>query len=770
MFKPIELPKIETSLTIPEYFASIVGESESHYSLALFFNISKSDLSKHNLSYLKIKFFRKNYKENIKIQNNSLESSATRFLTKELDAVKRSSLIKQSVIVEDIVYLFQFNFGNDGKRRIKKEIITPIFEKQLRQLRSEYDDLTLKDKNLSVIKILNVDPADAILSKEYESNNLVNSLKNHYLFFSNQSQSKEKYYGVSEINAEKTKLYIKRIVDIPKEFAKEPLEISFEPYSDKTNIQKFENRKKELNIQDLISIKNSRIKKPAISAIYTKNFAGLRTQQEDEKASGILLQKKTINTSGQITKYSNIFKNEEFKKNSIQSLPEPNIESEVQLYRCVAFNSSFKNQTSYRNIIAGSIPFIDTTVLLLRNNSADKTMEISLHNPPVEAEAFQILKRRLEAGGLDAYGVEQPITEFLSVKPTPEKVIDADVISGHLYEYSVKYKLKNGIQKHSVRKIYKFVDPTIRKSLVAAEITSPTINQSANGPAVTFNISTRTITGETNLLKTLISRSGVSEEFLDEFKKLKDNYEDFIFFKVVRTNLSISPGIEEEFKDIFYEASSQQFVDDTATRKNSGVADLNPSHDYLYEVRAYFKNPASLLREYVKTVQSQIKVAGTTITKSYKYKPYKWLQQKTLDTGTLISEDANGNLAQVSFVEDGDIGVIAQIKIDKLEQLLQIKTATAKRIEMNAISINWTFDSSLENYDHFVIVKESNGERKILATTINSKFIDSIMFEDAGTIIYYITPVFNDYSVGNTVKTKAIVIDPEEFDSYYTGK
>ena len=44
-------------------------------------------------------------------------------------------------------------------------------------------------------------------------------------------------------------------------------------------------------------------------------------------------------------------------------------------------------------------------------------------------------------------------------------------------------------------------------------------------------------------------------------------------------------------------------------------------------------------------------------------------------------------------------------------------------------------------------------------------YVDEIRLTDAGTIIYYITPVYNDYTVGTTIRTNSIIVDPEELDS-----
>ena len=88
------------------------------------------------------------------------------------------------------------------------------------------------------------------------------------------------------------------------------------------------------------------------------------------------------------------------------------------------------------------------------------------------------------------------------------------------------------------------------------------------------------------------------------------------------------------------------------------------------------------------------------------------------------------------------------------------------------VKISWSLQVDVRSYDHFVLVKELNGNKKTLGCFMNNEIIDVLNLEqpgadtskvDFGTLLYYVTPVANDFSVLPTMRTNAIIIDPEEF-------
>lgn len=759
MFKPIEQKKFQTSLAVTDYFATLVELSGNVYHVSLDFSINRSDVKAKKISKIKIKISKKSYQEIQRVGDSN-------FLTKSLEVFRKSKNKEYSKILEEKISLENVLESTNEARRVLKEVNSPNFEKQLQNFRSPPSDFfTLRDKNLSIIKDVKLDPAEAIMVSDSITNPQITTLKNHYLFDSINSLTKDKtYYSVEKKSNEPQKLYVNKIVKIPERYKNDQLEVTFELYTDNNpHALIFEEIKKTFSIQDLLSIKNSLIEKPSIKESYAKiGLSGLFVNQLDKKASGIQVLKKTINSNDQVSRYTTVFKNQKFLKNINQKINEANSLSQIQIYRCVAYNSDpgSKGFSAYRNIVVGTIPFIDPTIILTTDNQQQKAVEITVKNPPPEATEFQVLRRKILKDSFGTFEDYQEITSFFTTRPAPQKIYDSDVKHGEYYEYSIKYKLNRSTLKQSVSKIHKFVDSSNFKS-IAVNIADYSLNTSNSGPVISFSINSNLVQEKNNVILAAINQLGVGESFQQEFEKIKDKFQDIVFFKVTRTNLSVSPAIEEEFKDII---SNGAFSDSPETRKNSGVSDINLNHDYLYEIRGYYKNPVSLLKDLVITVPSQINTGTGSSKKTYKYKPYKWLQQKVLNSGTLIAEDASGNLLQPAFLEDGDIGIVANIKVDKLETLLQIKSASAKRVDIKTVFISWKIEASIEEYDHFVIVKESKGQRSVLTTTQNLKYADIITRDDVGTIIYYITPVYNDYSVGPTVRTNSVVVNPEELD------
>lgn len=787
MIKPSEQPKLEHSLLVPQYFATLIEENNGTYIVDFAFNIKRHDIVTRNIKKLKIKLRKANYQETTQTIKAPSTSSAMSILTTGINNLQKAQTIESSIILEETIDLAELSLKYQDKRRQLQSFAPINPSSQIQKLRElQNDTFTLRDKNLAVIKNIRIDPSEAITNDSYKNESFVNSLLNHYLFYSVSSLPKDiTYYSSLETNRKKPVLYLNHKVKIPVSYAKENIEVTFELYTDEQpNSLVFKERKTTFNIQNLIFYRNAKLTKPSIEEASNRlGVQGVRISQLDAAASGIQLQKKVINTAGFISNYSTIESSEtSFKeKNSLSDnsfldfVPVTNSISEIEIYRCVAYDSSTSSKllSAYKNIVVGTVPYIDSTTMLISSNQAEKAVEINIQNVPPDALEFKILKRKFLKNsfgsgetldnGKNVRPSEQHIelTRFLPTRPSPQRVLDTNVNPGDLYEYSVKYKLSNGLEKHSAFKVHKFVDSSKVKP-IKVNISEVSTRQTNEGVSVSFNITGVSETEKNDLIVNALQQVGLDAVYQEEFQKIKDKFQDLVFYKVTRINLSVSPAIEEEFKDIVRDGL---FVDNASKRSNSGIADIDLNYDYLYEIRAYYKNPISLLRDLVVTVPETTSVAtGGTVKKGYSYKPYKWLQKRSLDSGTLPAETSTGDIIETSFIEDGDIGVVATLKIDRLDKFLEIKTAAAKRIDMQTISVNWKVESSLENYDHFVVVKQANKNRKIVVTTKDLRYIDTITREDVGTIIYYITPVYNNYEVGPTVRTGTIIVDPEELD------
>ena len=198
------------------------------------------------------------------------------------------------------------------------------------------------------------------------------------------------------------------------------------------------------------------------------------------------------------------------------------------------------------------------------------------------------------------------------------------------------------------------------------------------------------------------------------------------------------------------------------TRFKNNISNINLLDSYKYQIKAYLKNPLTLLTNNVFISKPKIDQRTGRTRKISIYKPYKWFQKSVLRTGTLLSENSNGTLNVPFLNQDEYIGVAAEQTMSKLSQTMStITNCNATRLDKNNILIKWDVDL-LDHYDHFVIVKESAQQRNILTTTHKNLYLDEVSEKDAGIIYYYIIPVYANYDVSTAIST-SIVIDPREF-------
>lgn len=755
MIRPTKQQPIKTSLTVPDYYATLLEEQTNGYVVNVFCHVLKHDIIKNNFSTLNVKVYEKKFPKIIGRSKNPAFKDSKIFR----ESIEKSN----SMIMETSINLRKYDLELKSEfSKSLSESTPPIFVSLLQDAKINDSNLSLQDCNIEIIKGLKVDPSEALLDyNRYKNYSFVNKLKNHYLLNSIKNDGNVKYYRSIDTNVVKNRIYINFPLNISKNYTNSELEVVFELQKSKSATQLVVNSEKLtklLKVSTLLSLKNLSLKKPSLELGYD----GLHLYQNDEKAQAFKLQKKSINKSFVISNYQTITEDNGTKKDFLISVKQADSISELQIYRCLAFNSDTNNHTfcSYKNLIFGTTFDIDSTVLLIQESKENNGVEIIVQNVPNKASEFKIFKKRYIPDCFGAQEEEISISRYQSTKPVPNVVIDTNITSGDTCEYFVRYKMNDGTIQTSVSKIYQFID-TSKNKPISVQILSTTIDEYQSKPSVTITLDPRVVDEETNIIQQALQNSNFYEEYKDTFQKQLDKIQDLIFFKVVRTNLSKSPAIQEEFLDILTR-STLTFIDNLNSQKNSGVSELNLQDSYMYEFKAYYKNPLSLLKEYVIETPTKITTANKTLLKGYRYKPHKWSQKRVLNTGTILVEDEKGDLKSSTLDEHEYTGTVAKTYVQKLGKEVGINKCTAKRVDKNHVLINWQIISSQDEYDHFIIVKESNGQRKLLDATCNTQYLDSVDLTDAGTIIYYVIPVYMDYAVGNAKASNHIVLDPDE--------
>ena len=763
----VQLTSLEDSgIIVPNHYATLLSEDKFNYTINFFCEIPKIAIDKYQ--FLKISISKV-------IENSTTSDTSGGYIA--------SKAVKEALILEKIINLSPLPQEN----RILREYDVSFLQIPGKFFKSSTNlsKLSLQFCNLEIIDKLKIDPSDAINDPTYFNNySFVNKLRNYYLFESINSNYTNGKYLVADIkdlnNASKDNTIHSRNVafnttlDIPVNLVTTnstardgqllPLTVAFilqKANADGTYDETSPVLGITLNISNLRLYKNEKIKKPLITN--GKDQLNLLV----EKKSTIKLQKKSINSLFQVSNYVQIYEENLSSNNKILKFLQPNSISHMQVYRCIVETAI---DSSYKNVIFGTT-FIDTnqiidqTFLEIVEHKNVKGLDIVIKNSPNNASEFSVFKKKY-IPQTEGFAQEQEIkvSKYQKMQST-NIVADFDINNGDIYEYFVRYKMDDGLIIKSFSKIHLYNISNSLISSISATMQTPllTIGDAPDEHTVLLNFNLDVDDQEVDIIKRGLIKNNFYQEFSDEFKRqLNDitKIKSLLFFKIHRINLS-AHGDEEEFDKIFV-SDDTFFSDDKETRFKNNISNINLLDSYKYQIKAYLKNPLTLLTNNVFISKPKIDQRTGRTRKISIYKPYKWFQKSVLRTGTLLSENSNGTLNVPFLNQDEYIGVAAEQTMSKLSQTMStITNCNATRLDKNNILIKWDVDL-LDHYDHFVIVKESAQQRNILTTTHKNLYLDEVSEKDAGIIYYYIIPVYANYDVSTAIST-SIVIDPREF-------
>lgn len=229
------------------------------------------------------------------------------------------------------------------------------------------------------------------------------------------------------------------------------------------------------------------------------------------------------------------------------------------------------------------------------------------------------------------------------------------------------------------------------------------------------------------------------------------NYLDLFFHEVVRTNLNTSE------REVFSLVGDGEFSDSPTTRILSHMKDLEPTHEYIYQVFTYRKNPLELFKRLVASGKNS--VTG----KDWFYLPYKWRNRKSLG-GTLYPDDENGIPIIDSFESftSTSYGETCTLRITGASNGTSLRNQTATRTDRTTVRISWDIEAGTASlYESFLVMKVVNGVRSTLGRTCKNYIYHWVKPADVGTMYYIVIPVMMEWDLGTSVYTDAILIDCE---------
>jgi len=501
-------------------------------------------------------------------------------------------------------------------------------------------------------------------------------------------------------------------------------------------------------------------------AHYAKNVI-LSIKQNDLNATGVKIYKKIIKNYDNLS--DTFFSNFTHIKNitsdmGIMKISDTVPESRSVVYRIIPtygqkIGNIYTDVTT--GIILNNIPINDNkTKCRIFLGSLRNGIQIQVSSVPRGVIAINILRRNVTHKRKDFIFVTNDLAS------SNIAYFDSDVEHGKVYEYTCDLIYSSGsIIRSSTRQMIEYTKVSNMEVEISAEITNKSFKY-VNGqsrPDITIKISEIIKDKPLSILKTALNKSGIENFYFEELKDEKDVIEQLIFHRIQRINrttghiseLGMSPG--------------GQFNDSEQSAKTGSQA-LTMGNKYTYRIFSYFRVPEQIIPGSIKTHRANVP------NKKYNVNVFKYFNGLTETNGTLITEDSFKSQHGKDMITLGYPINIIDVSTEFSEARPTIKSASVKIIGDGYTEIKWSVKGKCRKIDSFVITMIKNNSAVNIGTVhaigSGNTFIfyhntkpESIkyklntnLFRLTDTVQYVIQPIYHDYDIGESVKTKRIEV------------
>ena len=347
---------------------------------------------------------------------------------------------------------------------------------------------------------------------------------------------------------------------------------------------------------------------------------------------------------------------------------------------------------------------------------------------------------------------------------------DTSVINEHTYEYKIKFRFKNGIEKLSSNSnIHKFISPL---NFVNIEITNITTDISTNN--VSFEINYEIADTETDILFNTLSSLGMSALYSDDISEVKNTLQNLIIFDIERidkiTGLTKSLGL---FSRGIVTDNTISISGDSSNLYSYTISPYIVSPDDIFDEikdienntelvgsRNNLRNPSvfSSLRKFAKTEsEKSVESKSSSIERFNNNKSIKNFSKSSLTRGTIQPIDTKSNKSTTNLLKSSPTGDSITIDIDTGFKEYKIGAASVSEGGHGGAIVRWRVTEEKlgsSNIDYFVVLAKKQGRVVIAGNChfingLQSSFIDYSNVDFIGVIDYSIIPVFLDGTLGS---------------------
>lgn len=329
-------------------------------------------------------------------------------------------------------------------------------------------------------------------------------------------------------------------------------------------------------------------------------------------------------------------------------------------------------------------------------------------------------------------------------------VVDRNVSPDNVYEYVAKLIYDSGTSELAGCCVVEFLQPEPDK--VDTRLENLQVTRVGDETDVTFTMTSDINDSNIDVVKSLLQRQDIFEQFKNDVMREREFLKSLIAHTVHRVDLTTGRT------DSFGVVTTPSFSD-VNLRKKQAIGSLQFGHRYRYEVTALLRAPETMFESLVKE-----KVDAVT-KKSYTFNPAKFLHPVTLKRGIVVTPAGLKTRFSKDPMAHGAVGSLETIEVSLDDSLPAIIDPASTRFDKFLNVITWKIEGSIDNVDHFVIMKDVQGVRTMIGKAHsgfvngNCQYLHPVTRRDEGAMVYVIVPIFNNYKTGAATRTNTVTVE-----------
>jgi hypothetical protein len=422
------------------------------------------------------------------------------------------------------------------------------------------------------------------------------------------------------------------------------------------------------------------------------------------------------------------------------------------IYRVVPLGDNGTQGFEFTNVVVKAMRYQPVKSISLVTLQVDIGVKLEARQIPQRVVAIEFKSRNLTTHETEYTNIGDGIVLIDDSVRTADyvSIIDRSARPNNIYEYVAKLIYDSGTTELAGNATVEFNRPAPGK--VDTVVNNIKVNHDKNID-VSFEMNTTVIDSNIDIIKTLLEKQGIFEQFKNDVQREREFLKNLIAHNVQRVNLTT--GAREDFGVVTVSNFS-----DVALRKNQAIQPLEVGNRYRYEITALLRAPETMFESFVKSrVDSVTK-------KTYSFNPSKFLHPLALSRGILMSPDGLKTRYSKEAMSYGVVGAVEVVEVTFDEEPARITEQTASRFDRYMNVITWKLLGSIDSIDHFVIMKESLGVRTLVGKAHseflhgNCQYLHPVSRRDIGAFSYVIVPIFNNYETGTEVITNTVIVEP----------